>query len=116
MFVAISNHLLDAAKSNRCALLTRAKPDKEELMNVARGCLGRESERRALGSTVPGVRRGKAITVDVDPSLLETTRVGLLDFFCECCPMMVFMLAFFGFMDYMILYKWVQGFAKTLTY
>merc|ERR1712007_294766 len=30
-----------------------------------------------------------------------------LDFFCECCPMMVFMLCFFGFMDYMILYKWV---------
>merc|ERR1719247_151130 len=28
-------------------------------------------------------------------------------FFCECCPMMVFMVCFFGFMDYMILYKWV---------
>eukprot|EP00929_Paragymnodinium_shiwhaense_P117141 TRINITY_DN8739_c0_g3_i1.p1 TRINITY_DN8739_c0_g3~~TRINITY_DN8739_c0_g3_i1.p1 ORF type:complete len:843 (+),score=166.31 TRINITY_DN8739_c0_g3_i1:72-2531(+) len=30
-----------------------------------------------------------------------------VDFFCECCPMMVFMLCFFGFMDLMILYKWV---------
>jgi V-type H+-transporting ATPase subunit a len=30
-----------------------------------------------------------------------------VDFLCECCPMMVFMLCFFGFMDYMILYKWV---------
>jgi V-type H+-transporting ATPase subunit a len=30
-----------------------------------------------------------------------------VDFFCECCPMMVFMLCFFGYMDYMILYKWV---------
>jgi len=30
-----------------------------------------------------------------------------IDFFCECCPMMVFMLCFFGYMDYMILYKWV---------
>merc|ERR1719222_1295353 len=30
-----------------------------------------------------------------------------IDFFCECCPMMVFMICFFGFMDYMILYKWV---------
>jgi V-type H+-transporting ATPase subunit a len=30
-----------------------------------------------------------------------------LDFVCECVPMMVFMLCFFGFMDYMILYKWV---------
>jgi V-type H+-transporting ATPase subunit a len=30
-----------------------------------------------------------------------------IDFACECCPMMVFMLCFFGFMDYMIMYKWV---------
>lgn len=32
---------------------------------------------------------------------------NLVDFSCECIPMMVFMLCFFGFMDYMILYKWV---------
>jgi V-type H+-transporting ATPase subunit a len=32
---------------------------------------------------------------------------NMVDFFCECCPMMVFMVCFFGFMDYMILYKWV---------
>jgi len=31
-----------------------------------------------------------------------------LDFVCECVPMMVFMICFFGFMDYMILYKWVM--------
>eukprot|EP00931_Biecheleriopsis_adriatica_P084447 TRINITY_DN5828_c0_g2_i1.p1 TRINITY_DN5828_c0_g2~~TRINITY_DN5828_c0_g2_i1.p1 ORF type:complete len:872 (+),score=171.41 TRINITY_DN5828_c0_g2_i1:68-2617(+) len=30
-----------------------------------------------------------------------------VDFFCECIPMMVFMICFFGFMDFMILYKWV---------
>jgi len=30
-----------------------------------------------------------------------------IDLFCECVPMMVFMLCFFGFMDYMIMYKWV---------
>jgi len=33
---------------------------------------------------------------------------NLTDFCCECVPMMVFMLCFFGFMDYMILYKWVN--------
>eukprot|EP00931_Biecheleriopsis_adriatica_P007007 TRINITY_DN108339_c0_g1_i1.p1 TRINITY_DN108339_c0_g1~~TRINITY_DN108339_c0_g1_i1.p1 ORF type:complete len:834 (+),score=146.71 TRINITY_DN108339_c0_g1_i1:91-2592(+) len=33
---------------------------------------------------------------------------NLLDFICECVPMMVFMICFFGFMDYMILYKWVM--------
>jgi V-type H+-transporting ATPase subunit a len=32
---------------------------------------------------------------------------NFLDFCCECVPMMVFMCCFFGFMDYMILYKWV---------
>mmetsp|Transcript_32649 Transcript_32649/g.74017 ORF Transcript_32649/g.74017 Transcript_32649/m.74017 type:complete len:848 (+) Transcript_32649:139-2682(+) len=30
-----------------------------------------------------------------------------VDFICECIPMMVFMVCFFGFMDCMILYKWV---------
>jgi len=30
-----------------------------------------------------------------------------VDFFCECIPMMIFMICFFGYMDYMILYKWV---------
>lgn len=35
-----------------------------------------------------------------------------LDFFCECLPMLVFMLCFFAFMDYMILYKWVTPMAQ----
>jgi len=30
-----------------------------------------------------------------------------VDFFCECIPMMIFMICFFGYMDYMILHKWV---------
>jgi len=33
---------------------------------------------------------------------------SMLDFICECLPMMVFMLCFFGWMDVMILYKWVH--------
>eukprot|EP00418_Pyrodinium_bahamense_P090121 CAMPEP_0179025010 /NCGR_PEP_ID=MMETSP0796-20121207/7754_1 /TAXON_ID=73915 /ORGANISM="Pyrodinium bahamense, Strain pbaha01" /LENGTH=847 /DNA_ID=CAMNT_0020720997 /DNA_START=44 /DNA_END=2587 /DNA_ORIENTATION=+ len=32
---------------------------------------------------------------------------NFVDFFCECVPMMVFMCSFFGFMDLMILHKWV---------
>eukprot|EP00929_Paragymnodinium_shiwhaense_P117138 TRINITY_DN8739_c0_g1_i1.p1 TRINITY_DN8739_c0_g1~~TRINITY_DN8739_c0_g1_i1.p1 ORF type:complete len:861 (+),score=185.39 TRINITY_DN8739_c0_g1_i1:123-2705(+) len=31
------------------------------------------------------------------------------DLVCECCPMLVFMLCFFGFMDYMVLHKWVNS-------
>jgi len=30
------------------------------------------------------------------------------DFICECIPMMIFMLCFFGWMDVMILYKWTH--------
>jgi len=30
------------------------------------------------------------------------------DFICECFPMFVFMICFFGFMDYMILFKWTH--------
>jgi len=30
-----------------------------------------------------------------------------LDLACECTPMLVFMVCFFGWMDFMILYKWV---------
>jgi len=30
-----------------------------------------------------------------------------VDFCCECIPMMIFMICFFGYMDIMILYKWV---------
>eukprot|EP00930_Biecheleria_cincta_P072273 TRINITY_DN596_c0_g1_i1.p1 TRINITY_DN596_c0_g1~~TRINITY_DN596_c0_g1_i1.p1 ORF type:complete len:845 (-),score=151.29 TRINITY_DN596_c0_g1_i1:54-2210(-) len=33
---------------------------------------------------------------------------SMTDFICECLPMMVFMLCFFGWMDVMILYKWVN--------
>merc|ERR1719487_854201 len=32
---------------------------------------------------------------------------NLLDFLCEGVPMMFFMICFFGYMDFMILYKWV---------
>jgi len=31
-----------------------------------------------------------------------------IDFFCECVPMLIFMVCFFGWMDFMILYKWVN--------
>eukprot|EP00441_Pelagodinium_beii_P047067 CAMPEP_0197621620 /NCGR_PEP_ID=MMETSP1338-20131121/2150_1 /TAXON_ID=43686 ORGANISM="Pelagodinium beii, Strain RCC1491" /NCGR_SAMPLE_ID=MMETSP1338 /ASSEMBLY_ACC=CAM_ASM_000754 /LENGTH=800 /DNA_ID=CAMNT_0043191135 /DNA_START=93 /DNA_END=2495 /DNA_ORIENTATION=- len=33
---------------------------------------------------------------------------NLTDFICECVPMMIFLLCFFGWMDVMILYKWVH--------
>lgn len=38
-FVAITNHVLDAAKSNRCACLLRGEPDEADLQSISRGCL-----------------------------------------------------------------------------
>jgi hypothetical protein len=38
-FVAISNHILDAAKSNRCVLLLRQDPDENEMLCIATGVL-----------------------------------------------------------------------------
>jgi len=32
---------------------------------------------------------------------------NMTNFFCECIPMLVFLICFFGWMDFMILYKWV---------
>jgi V-type H+-transporting ATPase subunit a len=31
-----------------------------------------------------------------------------VDLVCECIPMLIFMVCFFGFMDYMIIYKWTH--------
>jgi V-type H+-transporting ATPase subunit a len=32
-----------------------------------------------------------------------------LDFACECIPMLMFMVCFFGWMDFMVLYKWTHN-------
>lgn len=38
-FVAISNHILDAAKSNRCVVVLRQEPDEDEMLGIAIGVL-----------------------------------------------------------------------------
>lgn len=38
-----------------------------------------------------------------------------IDFFCECIPMLMFMMCFFGYMDFMILYKWTHVIPGTPT-
>jgi V-type H+-transporting ATPase subunit a len=34
---------------------------------------------------------------------------SFIDLFCECCPMLIFMVCFFGWMDFMVVYKWVYA-------
>ena len=41
-FVCITNHILDAAKSNRCVCLLRPEPDMEELSCILEGVLGQK--------------------------------------------------------------------------
>jgi hypothetical protein len=38
-FVGISNHVLDATKTNRCVMLLREEPDEEEMLSISRGVL-----------------------------------------------------------------------------
>lgn len=38
-FVGISNHVLDAAKTNRCVMLLREEPDERDMLSIARGVL-----------------------------------------------------------------------------
>ena len=38
-FIAITNHVLDAAKSNRCVMLLRQEPDAIEMMTMTKGVL-----------------------------------------------------------------------------
>lgn len=79
-FVAITNHLLDTAKVNRCATLTRSKPDHTELMFVARDCLGTKAERGRLVSSVPGLYPSG----QPRPALpLDSPDGGLLEQLCE---------------------------------
>lgn len=44
-FVCITNHILDAAKSNRCICLLRPEPDKHELLCIALGVLCQKNKR-----------------------------------------------------------------------
>ena len=104
-FVAITNHLLDAAKSNRCALLLRAKPDHDELMDVSRGCLGTEDERRRL----PNVKMPGGIMCAVDgqpgvPSVLGKLcerYQALMEEKPEVPKHLSFFTTFFGLRDFM---------------
>lgn len=38
-FVAISNHVLDAAKTNRCVMLLREEPDEDDMLSISQGVL-----------------------------------------------------------------------------
>ena len=71
-FVCITNHILDAAKSNRCVCLLRPEPDKTELMCIALGVLCQKHSNDAFNVGL--------ITFD-EESRTPTEFAGLL---CEC--------------------------------
>jgi hypothetical protein len=77
-FVAITNHVLDAAKSNRCMCLLRSEPDSEELQSIANGCLFDESDFQTKMQLVCGV-----------PSGCELTVAHLIDSLCRTYTMLL---------------------------
>ena len=62
-FIAISNHVLDAAKSNRCVCLLRAEPDRSELCDISNGCLFDTHERSKRAKLVSGLPAGIEVTI-----------------------------------------------------
>lgn len=61
-FIAISNHVLDAAKSNRCVCLLRSEPDPSELESIAEGCLFDEPKPPRT-QALQGLPAGLSVTV-----------------------------------------------------
>ncbi|EPY15168.1 hypothetical protein STCU_12291 [Strigomonas culicis] len=53
-FIAISNHVLDAAKSNRCAVVSRGRPNVDELLKIAKECLCSEEELATIQCSLNG--------------------------------------------------------------
>jgi ATPase family associated with various cellular activities (AAA) len=99
-FVAISNHVLDAAKSNRCVMLLRQELDDEEMLAIAIGVLFDFRE------------DGRACAHDVD---LGGALISAADFAARFCRSYASMFAgdsqlsqletFFGLRDFIYLLK-----------
>ena len=94
-FVAITNHALDAAKSNRCVTLLRAEPDHKELLEICHGCLGdQEEQRRLLSQQVIGLELRLT-------EALERMCSAYQDVMRESVPELTWFNTFFGLRDFM---------------
>ncbi|EPY16656.1 hypothetical protein STCU_11075 [Strigomonas culicis] len=63
-FIAISNHVLDAAKSNRCAVVSRERPSVDELLRIAKVCLCSEEELATIQCSLNGGGLNCDVVVD----------------------------------------------------
>jgi hypothetical protein len=103
-FVAISNHILDAAKTNRCVMLLRQDPDDEEMLAIANGVL---FDYRQDGQSC-------AHDVDVDGDLIsvkcfaESLCLSYASLFVENSPLTA-LNTFFGLRDFIYLLKAIQS-------
>jgi len=99
-FVAISNHVLDAAKSNRCVMLLRQEPDEEEMQSITTGVL---FDIRDDGSL-------SVLDVDIDGALISAKEfAGRLwksyaSLFLESAGLS-HLVTFFGLRDYIYFLK-----------
>ena len=124
-FVAISNHVLDAAKTNRCTMLMRAPPDHDELLSITTGCLGVQKQKQIScnihASTLN--KRDRLLTL----STSSNGQYGLLDLLCESFEALMNEVShprsraeavkgfidFFGLRDYMNFIKLLGRMAQT---
>jgi hypothetical protein len=109
-FVAITNHVLDAAKSNRCVVLLRPEPDGKELATIARGLL------------FDRIPNGATITREV---VVGETTVAADSFAQELCGSYSSLVlgklkieeagTFFGLRDFMYFLKSLKSRSKAVT-
>jgi hypothetical protein len=103
-FVAISNHVLDAAKTNRCVMLLRQDPDDEEMIAIANGVL---FDYRKDGQSC-------AHDVDIDGDLIsvkcfaESLCLSYASLFVETGPLTA-LNTFFGLRDFIYLLKAIRS-------
>jgi E3 ubiquitin-protein ligase RNF213 len=99
-FVTITNHVLDAAKSNRCVMLFRQEPDQEEMLTMTQGIL---FESRKDGSMLTN-------SVDLEGQVIEAGSFArrLCDSYAGIMQNLVelpWLDTFFGLRDYVYFLK-----------
>ena len=102
-FVAISNHVLDAAKTNRCTLLMRNQPDETELLEITKGCSQQQLDWNLCSCYISSIEPDGTIR----PLYVNDLEVkyNLFDYLCKsfeaCVSKIHDFLEFFGLRDYM---------------
>ncbi len=100
-FVAITNHILDAAKSNRCVSLLRQEPDKDEMMRITKGVLFNSVNAEAFAINSVDYA-GKSFEIDLISQRLCQSYQDLMKYNDEKLD------TFFGLRDFIYFLKYLR--------